>query len=163
MATSDASIPEEEFQAEGQLESQSPTDSDIPLCPHCLKAIAPLDHFCPHCSAPISSIAAIDPLGQALSTGYMCGQLTSGSSTASFALALVILVPSVLFTAALTFLGALAFINRQTESQLSSTTPELLFRFLGNLAFFLITSAILWKVIQHHFKKSPTSPDPSSL
>ena len=40
-----------------------------PVCPHCMRENSPQAHFCVKCATPMSSLAAIDPLGRIQATG----------------------------------------------------------------------------------------------
>jgi len=51
-----------------------------PVCPHCLSQLSPGDHFCRHCSAPVTVHASIDPLGQVYSAGRAYRQAVSKPS-----------------------------------------------------------------------------------
>jgi len=42
---------------------------ELPLCPNCLSENQPQAHFCVKCQSPLSSHAAIDPLGRIQATG----------------------------------------------------------------------------------------------
>ncbi len=52
-------------------------DSGTPLCTACLAPAGKLQHFCDQCGSPLTSHAAIDPVGQVLSVGQMVSKATS--------------------------------------------------------------------------------------
>jgi hypothetical protein len=55
-----------------RAQETTPTRTPEPdglVCPHCIEPVHELDHFCPHCNGPITSHAAIDPLGQVYAAG----------------------------------------------------------------------------------------------
>ena len=68
------------MQSDDQPVNDPPDPSDVDeanegmICPHCMRSIAEDTHFCPHCSGPVTSIAAMDPMGQVLTYGYGMGK-----------------------------------------------------------------------------------------
>lgn len=62
---------------EALAEEPVASDDGDPLCPHCLEPIERFDHFCRQCGAPITSHAAIDPLGQVFAAGHIYRNATS--------------------------------------------------------------------------------------
>jgi hypothetical protein len=57
-------------------------DADVteaqPVCPHCLAPIHPYDNFCSACNAPVSAIAAMDPLASVYAEGRAYQNATTG-------------------------------------------------------------------------------------
>lgn len=47
------------------------------VCPNCMTGNDPRAHFCRQCGAPLTSHAAIDPLGRIYATGYVYRQAVS--------------------------------------------------------------------------------------
>jgi len=52
-------------------------DPGTPLCMTCLAPAEKLQHFCDQCGSPLTSHAAIDPVGQVRSVGSMVSKATS--------------------------------------------------------------------------------------
>lgn len=60
------------------MEEGDAIEDDQPLCIHCAKPYNGLDHFCPHCSGPVSQHSAVDPMGQVFAMGHAYSSATSG-------------------------------------------------------------------------------------
>lgn len=50
--------------------SHSIDDVEEMLCPHCLRPVDPISHFCNACGGPTSGHSAIDPMGQVYTAGH---------------------------------------------------------------------------------------------
>jgi hypothetical protein len=67
---------QEEYDIEAECDVPD-EDSGTPLCTTCLAPAGKLQHFCDQCGSPMTSHAAIDPVGQVLSVGQMVSKATS--------------------------------------------------------------------------------------
>lgn len=66
----------------GSAEKNMWADDAVPLCPNCLAANEPSAHFCVKCGAPLTSHAAIDPMGQVYAQGHIYRQAVGRPASA---------------------------------------------------------------------------------
>lgn len=72
MSTPDDHAAASEFpEGDQPFDDEELADDAVPLCPNCLTANDPAAHFCVQCGAPLTSHAAIDPLGQVYAQGHI--------------------------------------------------------------------------------------------
>lgn len=75
---------------------------EVAICPDCMAPNHPAAHFCDKCNAPLSSHAAIDPIGQIYSQGYIYRKAIRGRTSLIMLIGMLLIFwPSVI----LLFLG----------------------------------------------------------
>lgn len=125
-------------------------DDAVPLCPNCLAANDPANHFCEQCGAPLTSHAAIDPLGQVYAQGHIYRKMLSGRPMSRFVLAGVwaIFLPALLSGVAVLGLVVWSWNDPHTIRMESPETAWLVVLLVLALAVLYVT--ILWRATQRY-------------
>ena len=137
-------------------QSELKNEEDLPVCPHCITPVGPLDHFCPKCAGPISAFASIDPMGQIYSTGRAYLNAVSSRPKRIVLYGMWLIFGPQIFILLILFFNTLSNILEPGqvypwgEPKSEGRTHDL-YGFAVILGFLLIYVIILWKVTSKYF------------
>jgi hypothetical protein len=132
-----------------------------PVCPHCLKDNEPLAHFCIECATPLTSHAAIDPMGQIYAQGDTYRKAAGHPHKLIVVIAMWLIFAPTLFTLIRFIAPGSSHVSHHGESP---DNQSLLLEFLVlifSLGFIVLYSAILFKVTANYLKEKDDSENPS--
>ncbi len=148
-----------------QEKPPAPDESDILLCPHCVKTITQFDHFCPHCNGPITGYASIDPVGETRSIGYVFSQaIERAPHPFVFFGAWLIIAPQLLAIAGYFVIGIQALLRPPDPLGLNTSSQHdgvpIFIILVFNLILAAIYTAILYQLTRKYFAKITPPSDP---
>jgi len=142
-----------------------------PLCPSCLAPAKLLQHFCSECGSPMTSHAAIDPLGQVYSMGDTFRKAATGPRRLAVLIGMWCIFGPLLIGCIITLTVAL---NRPPEFSIieegselvdwgeappapARWTPASILKVVVVIGFLVLNAAILIKTTRNYFRKRQAS------
>lgn len=127
---------------------------DIAVCPHCMAPNEPQNHFCLKCATPLTSHATIDPLGQIQSLGDTYRKAANKPANRFVLIGMWLIFGPLVFFYLIYFPHGL-YSGGDSYSCYPAEVNETYTDFLSALmafGFFVIYSAILYKVTKNYYK-----------
>jgi len=127
--------------------------NEKPVCPHCMAVNEPQNHFCLKCATPLTSHATIDPLWRIQATGDTYRKAANKPANRVVFIGMWLIFGSQIFP--LIYLFERFYAGGDRYPWYSVEVNETCTNFLSALmafGFFIIYSAILYKVTKNYYK-----------
>ena len=127
--------------------------NEKPVCPHCMTPNEPQNHFCLKCATPLTSHAAIDPLGRIQAMGDTYRKAANKPANRVVLIGMWLIFGPQIFP--LIYLFQRLYTGDNKYPWYSIEVNETYTNYISALlafGFFIIYSAILYKVTKNYYK-----------